>query len=172
MGAQYFSNHAAARELKEQAEKNGVQVKLLPCDLMNEEGARSIVKETVEAFGRLDVLVNTIGPCVYQDLLEVTPADWKQMIDINLNSVFNMIYHAKDHVVRSKWHIVTFGYSGVDLLKARSSSTAYCAAKAGLVILTRTGHGERRLRLLDMIVPPVHRDSNSARAYLAPSRSP
>ena len=138
VGAQYLSNHTVARELKEQAEKNGVQVKLLPYDLMKEAGARSIVEQTVEAFGRLDVLVNTIGPCVYQDLPAVTPADWKQMIDINLNSVFNVIYHARDHVVRTRGHVVTFGYAGVDLLKARGSATAYCAAKAGLVILTRT----------------------------------
>jgi len=138
IGAQYFSNHNAARELKEQAEKNGVQVKLLPYDLMNEAGAQLLVKETINAFGRLDILVNTIGPSVYQDILEVTPADWKQMIDINLNSVFNVIYHAKVHLIRSKGHIVTFGYAGVELLKARNSLTAYCAAKAGLVILTRT----------------------------------
>ena len=135
---QYLNNHDAARELKQLAEQNGARVKLLSQDLTREQGAHSIVKETVEAFGRVDLLVNTIGPCEYQNLLEATPKEWEEMITMNLNSVFNVIYNAKEHLIETKGHIITFGYAGVDLLKARSTLTAYCAAKAGLVILTRS----------------------------------
>jgi len=79
--------------------------------------------------------VNTIGPFYYRDILEVTPQEWSEVIDLNLHITFNVTYFAREQICASRGHIVNFAFSGVENLKAWRMSTGYCAAKAGIVIL-------------------------------------
>ena len=137
IAAQYYQNEAAAFQLQKQVEHLGGKILLLQGDLTDKDTPGNVVRKTLEAFGGIHVLVNTIGPYVPRDLLEVTPEDWKYDMEMNLNVIFHVIFHAKASIIKSKGSIINFGYAGVQLLQSREIATPYCAAKAGLMILTK-----------------------------------
>jgi len=107
-------------------------------DLGDERGAQLLIERVRDKYGRVDVLVNTIGPLLQKPLNKLSPLDWQTQIHFNLNLAFYLSHYALPDLIASKGHIINFAFSGVDQLKARNDSTAYCAAKAGLVVLTKS----------------------------------
>jgi len=68
----------------------------------------------------------------------LTPTEWEQQIHFNLNLNFHLSYFLKDQLIQSKGQIINFGYAGVEGLRAHLDAAPYGAAKAGLVVLTKT----------------------------------
>lgn len=130
-------NVTAIQAIHTEAAKVGVQAECFRYDLTEATGAEALVNSALKTFGRLDVLVNTIGPFYFKDIGEVTPAEWAEAIQLNLHVAFNVTYFAKPHLCSSQGHIINFAFSGVEHLKAWPRSTAYGAAKAGIVVLTK-----------------------------------
>ncbi|VFN05671.1 MAG: acetoacetyl-CoA reductase/3-oxoacyl-[acyl-carrier protein] reductase/2-deoxy-D-gluconate 3-dehydrogenase [Candidatus Kentron sp. G] len=135
LALQYFNSESVAQTLKQRVENNGVRVKLLRGDLGKKGTAQRMIKETIDAFGRIDLQINTLGPFVHGDILETSPRAWRNDIDLNLNAAFDMIHYAKDHLIQSQGHIINFAYAGVEHLRSREDSGGFCAAKVGLVQL-------------------------------------
>ncbi|NOR49315.1 MAG: SDR family oxidoreductase [Methanosarcinaceae archaeon] len=138
IAAHYHKNFAAVKIIKEEAQKNGVEAGLFCFNLLHPKQAKEMVNAVVKQFTSIDVLVNTIGPFYYQDILEVTPEEWSESVNMNLQVSFNTTYFAREKICASQGHIINFAFSGVENLKAWSMSTGYCAAKAGIVILTKS----------------------------------
>lgn len=111
---------------------------LLRHDLTEPGQAKLMLDKAVAEWGRLDVVVNVVGPFAYRDLAEVTPEEWQQAIALNLHTCFNVTHYAMPHLCESRGHIVNFAFAGVENLKAWTMSTAYCAAKAGIAVLTKS----------------------------------
>jgi len=111
----------------------------IPCDVAREEDVVRLVRETVEAFGRLDVMVANAGTGgEYTNLVELETADWDAMIDVHLRGTFLCGREAARAMRASgtPGRIVTVSsvaaYEGDPLLGH------YNAAKAGIVGLTRS----------------------------------
>lgn len=138
LAAHYHSHVEPLRSLESAAEELGVTVKLFSYDLRDCRQAEEMVSEVAASYSRIDVLVNTIGPFYYRDLLSVTPEDWREAIETNLQIGFNVTYFAREYLCQTQGHIVNFGFSGVENLKSRPMSAGYCAAKAGVVVLTKS----------------------------------
>ena len=138
IAAHYLNNRAAAQDIREQIAGWGVRASLFRYDLMHVNHAKDLVDAVVSDFGRIDVLVNTIGPFYHRDILDVTPQEWAEAIQLNLNVAFNVTYFAKEPLCATKGHVINFGFSGVQSMKAWPTSAGYCAAKAGLVVLTKS----------------------------------
>ena len=138
IAAHYHSNLEAVRVVEDEARKCGVQVGLFCYDLVEPKQAKEMVTAVVKQFNRIDVLVNTIGPSYRRDILEVTPEEWSEAISLNLHTAFNVSYFAKEHICASKGHIINFAFAGVESLRAWRQHTGYGAAKAGIVVLTKS----------------------------------
>ncbi len=138
VAAHYCRHPEPVHALQARATSLGVAVDLFASDLTDAAQAGEMVKAVASRFGGIDVLVNTVGPFYSQDILSVTPTEWAEAIATNLNTAFNVTYFAREHLCASKGHIVNFAFAGVENLKARPTSAAYCAAKAGIVILTKS----------------------------------
>lgn len=106
-------------------------------DLSTSDAAQDFIK-SIESTSQIHVLINTIGPLLHKELSELTPKEWADQIHLNLNLAYYLSYYAKHRLIESQGHIVNFTFAGVELLKARVEATPYCAAKAGLVILTKS----------------------------------
>ena len=112
------------------------------CDAMDQSQVDATVASVVKEFGRIDVLVNAVGgstvisrPAAKVD--ELTFEDWRKLIDFNLNGTF-LFLHADVPVMKMQkgGKIVNLASIAGRGLSA-SSSVAYCAAKGGIIALTR-----------------------------------
>lgn len=136
--AQFLTNDAVAHALQEQLSELGVHARSFRGDLCDDRVASAMISETVSAFNSLDVVINNLGPFASRDILETTPVDWRSDLDTNLNSAFYTIFHAKEHLIRSKGHVINFAFAGVEHLRSREKCGGYCVAKTGLAVLTRS----------------------------------
>ena len=65
----------------------GGEVLSLHCDVTNDAQVAELVRRVEKQFGRIDVLVNNAGAMVLgETLLEIEPARWKQIVDVNIRS--------------------------------------------------------------------------------------
>lgn len=81
-------NLAGARETRALIEKAGGTALALECDVSEWPQVKPVVKDVVDAFGQLDVLVNNAGISDYKRLGSMTPAFWDRMMAVNARSVF------------------------------------------------------------------------------------
>ena len=84
------------------------------------------------------MLINLIGPFEPILLQALSPQQWREQMHLNLDLVFYMTHHAKNYLALSKGHVVNFAFAGAELIKARTTATAYCIAKAGVLVLTKS----------------------------------
>jgi len=100
-----------------------------------EEGGAAIVQTALDAFGSVDILVNNAGICRVVSFEEMTPADFRQIIDVNLMGTV--------HTCRAAWpHMKRRGYGRIVNISSGSMTglawqTAYAAAKGAVYSFTR-----------------------------------
>ena len=112
------------------------------CDALDQGQVDATVAGVVQEFGRIDILVNAVGgstiisrPAARID--ELTLDEWQRLINFNLNGTF-LFLHAVVPVMKAQrgGRIVNLASIAGRGLSA-SSSAAYCAAKGGIIALTR-----------------------------------
>ncbi|MDD2759945.1 MAG: SDR family NAD(P)-dependent oxidoreductase [Methylomonas sp.] len=138
MALHYHSNQTKALGLEAWLDARAIPNKLFRYDLTQAAQAEQLIQNTLETFGAIDVLINVVGPYVYKDILQVTPKDWLDDIDLNLHTCFHTSHYALDALRQSRGHIVNFAFSGVENTKAWPMSAGYGAAKAGVVALSKS----------------------------------
>ncbi len=127
-----------AKELRETASiirSVGALVKEIVADVTKEEHRQKIVKQTVDAFGGIDILVNAAGIIGSGTIENTTLADWDYMLDINVRSVFRLTQLALPHLIQREGNIVNV--SSVAGLRSFPGIFAYCVSKAAVDQLTR-----------------------------------
>ena len=104
-------------------------------DISAFETARKLIQTAVDNFGRLDVLVNNAGVAAHNLIWDMTEDDWDYVISVNLKGTFNCIRHASRIMKEQRWgriiNTTSFARLGVP------EACGYCAAKAGIVGLTK-----------------------------------
>jgi meso-butanediol dehydrogenase/(S,S)-butanediol dehydrogenase/diacetyl reductase len=108
----------------------------------------AMVQETVERYGRLDVLVNNAGTIAQGTVQDTTVEDWHRVIETDLSGVFYGTKAALGHLLNAKGCIVNV--SSVSGLAADWRMSAYNAAKGGVSNFTRAvalDHGKDGLRV-------------------------
>ena len=95
----YLSEEDDARETHRLVEECGRQCLLLPGDIGDPQHCRDIVAKTVEAFGRIDVLVNNAAHQTYHEsILDVPDAEWEKTLAVNLSAIFYLSKAAIPHM--------------------------------------------------------------------------
>ncbi len=69
------------------------------CDVAKREEAERLVAETIAYAGRIDVLVNNVGICPFQDVMEMSEATWRRTLDINCTGAFLCTQAAARHMI-------------------------------------------------------------------------
>ena len=105
-------------------------------DVSQPADAERAVAEAVTAFGGLDALVPCAGISRGGTVTEQTPEGWNQVIATNLTGVFLTCRAALPHLVERRGAIVTV--ASLAALRVSEESAAYCASKAGAVMLTQS----------------------------------
>lgn len=121
-----------ARELDE----HGREALGLAADVSRPEAAAELVRQVVEAWGRLDVLVNNAGTAVTRAALEVTEAEWDRVLDLNLKGLF-FCAQAAGRVMAGQRGGRIVNISSVAGAEGAPNIASYCASKGGVDALTR-----------------------------------
>ena len=98
--------------------------------------AGRMVKQCVDEFGSIDIVVNVAGMLRERMIWNMTEDDFDQVIDVHLKGHWNMCHHAIKEMRRERWgRIVNFSS---DAFKGSVGQCNYSAAKAGIIGLTRS----------------------------------
>ncbi len=96
--------------------------------------AQRIVAETVQAFGRIDIVVNAAGIIGTGSIETAKLEDWQYMMNINVQAPFLLMQAAMPHLIESKGNVVNV--SSVTGIRAFPGVLAYCVSKAAVTQLT------------------------------------
>ncbi len=138
-----------ARSLVRRIEAGGGRALAVPGDLRREEDASQAVATAVEAFGRLDILINNAGIYPLAGILEMTAAEWDDMMAATLRSAFLCTQAAARQVARQGTGGAIVNITSIEAESPSPGHSHYGAAKAGLLAYTRAaalelaGHGIR-----------------------------
>jgi len=116
-----------------QSKKGSVRIHLADVNEMSQ--IDRMVSETVQAFGQIDVLVNSAGIIKNGTIEDTTLDDWDKMMNVNLRSGFNLMQKCIPHMIGAKANIVNV--SSVAGTRAFPNVLAYCVSKAAIDQLTR-----------------------------------
>lgn len=115
-------NETNLNNIKLQINNRGhnVRVELIVADLSEEEECIKTVNKTIEVYGKLDILVNSAGILTRGTVENTSLADYDQLMNINVRSVFHLMQLAIPHLKKTKGNIVNV--SSVTGLRAVSFS--------------------------------------------------
>ena len=135
----YRSNKAAAQQTLRQLQANGAECVAVETDISDPVRAEQLVKTVVDRFGRVDVLVNNVGDFRWGTVAETTLEDWNGIFSSNLLTVLYMCRASLPHMRRGRWgRIINLGAVGAERAFGQAKISAYAAAKAAVVALSRS----------------------------------
>jgi 3-oxoacyl-[acyl-carrier protein] reductase len=105
-------------------------------DVSNSQQMKQLVKDVLEKYGRIDVLINNAGVAQDALILKMTEEQWDKAIDINLKGAFNCVQAVSEVMVNQR-HGVIINASSVVGIYGNIGQSNYAAAKAGLIGLTK-----------------------------------
>ncbi|GAC1473247.1 MAG: SDR family oxidoreductase [Candidatus Dormibacteraceae bacterium] len=123
------------RDVQRSIEETGGTALVVQCDVSIPQDCHRLVSTAVERFGRVDILVNNAGKGTAFPATRETPAQFREVIDVNLNGAYWMAQEC-GRVMQPGSSIVNVS-SILGLTTAGLPQAAYSASKAGLIGLTR-----------------------------------
>lgn len=140
---------ARARAVAREIDEGGGRAIAVPCDVSRAADCERTVKETVAAFGRLDVLFNNAGIIRRASVLETTEEEWDRTMAVNVRSIFLMAKYAIPLMAKGGGGAIVNTGSGWGLVGGRNA-VSYCASKGAVVNMTRAmalDHAEQNIRV-------------------------
>ncbi len=127
-GAKVVLAARRAQRIEALADELGKNALAVPTDVTDLPQVQQLIDKTVEAFGRVDVMLNNAGLMPLAPLEELKTDEWNQMIDVNLKGVLNGIAAALPQMKQQKsGHFINV--SSVYGHKLGPAATVYCATK-------------------------------------------
>lgn len=133
----YSSSAASAQELEKELNAMGVQAKGYQSNAANFDEAEIFVQAVLADFGKVDVLINNAGITKDNLLMRMSEADFDQVIDVNLKSVFNMTKAVQKTFLKQRSGSI-INMSSVVGVKGNAGQTNYAASKAGVIGFTKS----------------------------------
>ena len=122
---------------KKEIEKIGVQILAVKGDVANFEECENFVKQVIERFGQIDVLVNNAGITKDMLLMRMKKEDFEQVIDTNLVGTFNVTKNVVPYMMKARSGRI-INISSVVGISGNAGQTNYSASKAGIIGFTKS----------------------------------
>ena len=127
----------------------GARAVALACDVRSRSDCQRAVAEVVAAYGRIDILCNNAGIAIRKDVLMLEEEEWDLVLGVTLKSVYLLSREVIPHMIRGGGGSIINTGSGWSL-KGGPKAVSYCAAKGGVMNLTRAmaiDHGKDNIRV-------------------------
>jgi len=133
----YASSTSAAEEVVNMIKEKGGEAIALHADVSHEAQVESLIKSTMDTWGRVDVLVNNAGITRDTLLLRMKLEDWQSVIDLNLTGVFLATRAVSKIMLKQKSGRI-INITSVAGQMGNPGQANYSAAKAGVIGFTKT----------------------------------
>lgn len=137
----YNGSAAKAEEVVKEIEAAGGKAEALQCNVSEFESCGQMMADIVSRHGRLDILVNNAGITRDNLLMKMSEDDFDAVINTNLKGVFNCTKHISRQMLKQKAGRI-INISSVSGVLGNAGQANYCAAKAGVIGITKSAARE------------------------------
>ena len=141
----YAGSEGAANEVVEAIKSEGGEAYSYQCNVASYAEVEAMINDTIEKYGRVDVLVNNAGVTKDNLILKMTEQDFEDVIDVNLKGAFNGIKAVTKQMMKQRYGRI-INLSSVVGAMGNAGQANYCASKAGIVGLTMSAARELAAR--------------------------
>ena len=134
----YREREADARELALRLEAKGARAVAMSADLRKPDEVESLFRDALCELGAVDVLVNNAGSYPLHPLVDVTPDDWKTVVETNLLSVHLATQLAARQMIARGAAGAIVNVASIEGLRPAPEHSHYTAAKSGVLAYTRS----------------------------------
>lgn len=128
----YINEDQEAAELSAKLQANGTKVLSIKSDAADFEAAHNVVKQVVDSFGKLDILVCNAGIAQDTLLMRMSEQQWDNVLSVNLKSVFNYCHAVVPQMIRQRSGSI-IAMSSVVGIGGNAGQANYAASKAGII---------------------------------------
>lgn len=133
----YVSSKTDTEKLKKEFEDLGIKVLLVKADVSNQEEAEDLVNQTINTFGKIDVLVNNAGITKDNLLMRMSEEDFEKVININLKGTFLVTKYAIKYMMKKRCGSIV-NLASVVGVAGNAGQCNYAASKAGIIGFTKS----------------------------------
>ncbi len=145
-GAKVVVNYSRSKEPAEEvvqklSQNGGGEAVAIGADVSDPDQARKLIEETLERFGRIDVLVNNAGITIDRTMRKLTTDDWDKVVQVDLNSAYYTVKAALSQFIEQESGTI-INISSFVGQAGNFGQTNYSAAKAGMIGFTKSAAQE------------------------------
>ena len=133
----YLSSDEEAAKIEKEFGRNNLKIKKYKSDASNFEASSKLVEDVIKDFGGFDILINNAGITKDNLILRMDQDAWKKVIDINLNSCFNLTKCSVREFIKKKEGVI-INISSIVGVKGNAGQSNYAASKAGVNGFTKS----------------------------------
>lgn len=129
--------------------QSGGKASALACDVTSRDDCRRAAEQAIARFHQVDILCNNAGIVVRKDVVALEEDEWDAVLDVTLKGVYLLSHEVVPHMIQRGRGVIINTGSGWSL-KGGPKAAAYCAAKAGVMNLTRAmaiDYGKNNVRV-------------------------
>src|SRR5882762_7430636 len=144
----FLSSEEKAKALENKLQSFGVKAKGYKSNAGSYEDCEKFVNEVLEEHGTVDVCINNAGISKDSLLMRLNPAQWDEVMETNLKSVFNMTKQVIRPMMKAKKGSIV-NMSSIIGIRGNAGQSSYAASKAGIIGFTKSvAHelGSRNIR--------------------------
>lgn len=123
-------------KLGEQVSQQLVGSLFIKTDVRKEEDIQNLMKQTISKFGRIDILINNAGKSDFKPLFDLSVAEWDDVINTNLRSIFICSREASLQMSKQENGGSIVNIASTRATMSEPNSEAYAATKGGIVAIT------------------------------------
>ena len=132
----YNNSVQSALILQKSLAESGYKVIAYQANVTNRIDVELMVKETIDRFGSIDILINNAGVASQGLFTDISEIEWSEIMDVNLNGVYNVTQAVLPYMIRQKSGSI-INISSMWGQVGASCEVAYSAAKAGVIGMTK-----------------------------------
>jgi 3-oxoacyl-[acyl-carrier protein] reductase len=126
-----------AKATSEELIASGKQSLFIKANISSSSEVNQMITTIINTYGKIDILVNNAGITRDQLTMLLTDEDWDSVLNINLKGVFYCTRSVLKHMMKQRWGRI-INISSISGIVGNPGQVNYCAAKAGIIGITRT----------------------------------
>lgn len=133
----YNGSKERAEEVVKKITDMGGRTESYQCNVADDEACQTMIRDIIKKYGHLDILVNNAGITRDNLVMKMNDEEFDAVYETNLKGVFHTIHHTSRYFLKQKSGRI-INISSVSGITGNAGQANYCAAKAGVIGLTKS----------------------------------